>query len=209
MTKDIKSDNETTEWIFPEVDMFQEEENEFDDIISNDDIDDDDEDDDDEITISPVANKQNVQEQTQAQESVQEKTTELSRQRDLLQAIISKIKEPLAFLDDQIINILQDIIKKMTIKLINREISKEPELVKKIIEDLKSLIHSQNGLMNIYLSEEDYNRLQSATEAEASGQTILVDKTLTEGDIVISTKDTEVRALLNDRIDLLMGTLHD
>lgn len=136
---------------------------------------------------------------------LEEKINEYNTKAKILNDILVKLNEPLATLDEQLINILQDMIKKIISKIISKEIQADPELMKKMIEELKALIHEKNGLINVNLSEEDFNRMQSGEEKIPS---ILMNKELHSGDVVVQSKETEIRALLAERIDLLMGKLN-
>lgn len=200
-SEDPNEPNESNEWKFPEIESFGNFEGEV------------------QLGKNNTDSENNQEEQDDEEESVNKVKTyqkndalilmeqEIIKQNQALKNILTRIQEPLVFIDDHIINIFQDVIKKVAMKIIYKEIELDPLLIKKITDDLKLLIHSQNGTINIYLSEEDYKRIPMF--AEEKSQSVIVDENLKAGDVIIKNKDTEIRALLDERIDLLMGKLHD
>jgi len=169
-------------------------------------------DDEDDVDIhteinNPIKCGKNEQILRERELELQQKEMDLQSKYNLINNILTKMQDPLTFFDDQLIHIIQDIIKKVIIKIIHKEITTDPTLIVKMVDGLKSLINTHDGLINLNLSEEDYKALQNISSN--TNQSIHVDKNLTSGDIVIKTNDTEIRALLNERIDLLMGTLHE
>ena len=126
----------------------------------------------------------------------------------LLNEIILKSQKAFDQLDEEVLMITQDIIKKITKHIIQKQISIEPHLVRVMIDDLSTHIQqTKGGLLNVFLSPTDFQRVDS--EGEHPGLMVQVDTTLNSGDIIIRSKTAEVRAILEERIELLMQVPHD
>lgn len=122
---------------------------------------------------------------------------------NLLNDIQVKLGNALAIFDNELIDLIQDIIKKSVKKIIYKEIKADAKLIVKIINELKSTISSQNGIINVNLSEVDYERLKDDNSTQ--GTVINADSLLQEGDVVIKSNFTEIRSILNNRIDKMLG----
>ncbi|VVC77109.1 hypothetical protein AQUSIP_24360 [Aquicella siphonis] len=121
--------------------------------------------------------------------------------------LLGKLKAPLSMVDEEVIELMQDVVKKITKRIICKEISTDPSVFIRMLDELKKMIDSKNGLITIYLSSDDYHRLnadQTGSQGLAS-----IDSSLQQGDVVIKSNFAEVRALLNDRIDQLVRIQHD
>lgn len=125
----------------------------------------------------------------------------------LLNNLVSKLKNPASIIDEELLELIQDIIKKISKRIILKEIATDPAIFSHMITDLKSLIDSKNGMITIFLSAQDYHRLDS-DKHHASGLAN-IDNQLNEGDVVIKSNFAEVRALLDERIEQLIRIQHD
>lgn len=121
--------------------------------------------------------------------------------------ILSKLKTPISMLDEEVMEFLQDIVKKVAKRIICREIALDPSILRSIIDELASLIDSKNGLIAIYLSSEDYHCLN--THQSTADGLVQINESLSQGDVIIKSQFAEVRALLNERIDQLVRIQHD
>ena len=129
---------------------------------------------------------------------------EYKQKIELMTNIVTKLEEPLARLDDELIELMQEIIKKSVKKIILKEIKSDSKLISKMIKELTALIRNQNGLITVYLSEADYKRLKGEKNKKTSFL-FIVDPSLMEGDIIVKSNHAEVRAILNNRINQLLG----
>lgn len=118
---------------------------------------------------------------------------------DTLDKMINKLKSPASLLGDELIELVEDIIRKVVKKIIFKEISTDNTVLPNMINELKSLIDTKNGMTAVYLSAQDYQLLEE-DKKQAMGL-IEVDAALSSGDIVIKSNYAEVRALLNERMD--------
>lgn len=183
------------EWAFPDVDS-----------ISN----------DDDGNLSVIENEMDseVLNQSESLESDNQEVSlisnneietikaELAAKIGILNTIIKKLKYPMSIVDDELIEILLEIIKKVVTKLIHREINSDANLMNQMISELTSLIQTKDGMVTIYTSAQDYQRLNNDNVPPLN--LICVDDALKEGDILIKSNTSEVRAMLNERIDNLL-----
>ncbi|MDR3476548.1 MAG: FliH/SctL family protein [Gammaproteobacteria bacterium] len=116
--------------------------------------------------------------------------------------ILEKLQNPLANIDNDMVLLIQDIIKKVAHRIIQKEITLDAANIKAIIGDLHQLIQSKNGLTNVFVSQADFDRIDAA--GPHLKLMVQVDNTLTDGDVIIKSNTSEVRGILSERIDLLM-----
>jgi flagellar biosynthesis/type III secretory pathway protein FliH len=124
-----------------------------------------------------------------------------------LNNIIDKLKTPLSIIDAELLEVIQDIIKKMTKRIICKEITTDPNIFTQIINDLKSMLDTKDGMITIYLSEKDYHQFNTSNH-HTLGLTN-IDSSLNQGDVIIKSNFAEIRALLDDRIEQLIRIQHD
>lgn len=121
----------------------------------------------------------------------------------LLNAVLSRLENPLASLDTEVVEMLRLIIKKTVKKLIFKELKTDKNLMNKIIKELEELIQAQSGVITILLSETDFNRLN--LKEKSSSKVFKINSNLNEGDVIINSNCGEIRAILNERINQLIG----
>jgi flagellar biosynthesis/type III secretory pathway protein FliH len=128
--------------------------------------------------------------------------TEYHEKIGVINTIIEKLKYPMSIIDDQLIEMVIDIIKKVVMKIIHKEIQGDPSIINNMIKELTSIVNAKDGMVSIYLSQDDYQHL---TKTEGMQEkTVSVDNTLKKGDIIVKSNFSEVRALMNERIDHLL-----
>lgn len=121
----------------------------------------------------------------------------------LVNQLISKFENPLVNLDKELMELIQYIIKKSIKSLIYKEMKTDTKIVNRIIRELVELIQSRSGMISIYLSEADYQRLNN--EESYPSMVYKINSALSQGDIIVKSNFTEIRAILNDRINQLLG----
>ena len=121
--------------------------------------------------------------------------------------LITKLNDTVSIMDNELYEIIQDIIQKTVKKIISREIASDPKLIRKMIAELKAVVADQNGLVNVFISEADYKRINE--ENKEAALAVSVQEDLAEGDIVIKCNSTEIRALLEERIEHLLQAEDD
>jgi len=126
---------------------------------------------------------------------------------NILDNLLNKLKNPTSILDEELIELIQDIVRKIARKIICREIEMDKTLLPQMINELKTLIDTKNGILSINLSQADYARLEA--EQNQLSNLMSVDSNLQMGDIIVKSNFAEVRAGLNDRIEQLIRIQHD
>lgn len=121
--------------------------------------------------------------------------------------LLDKLQDPITMIDGEIFLLIQDMLKKSIKRIIQKEINDDNGLIDKMIAELKAIIPMQDGMITVYVSQTDYDRLQDDTSH--SSTVVKTNEELQPGDIIIKTHFTEIRALLNERIDQLVGDAHD
>lgn len=200
---DVPSD-EYVEYLFPDLGLNDFDGNLNDLIIKN---------------VSSLIGQDNTNKQQDAQPS-QQQDAEITRQKEeieklkneyeakivLINSLLAKLENPLAEIDKEIVEMLRLVIKKTVKKLIYKEIKTDKTLMNKVIAELEDLIQSKNGMVTIYLSEADYKRINQ--EKIPAVKNIKVDTSLNVGDVIVNSNTTEIRAILNERINQLIGEVN-
>lgn len=121
---------------------------------------------------------------------------------EIMHTIMNKLKYPMSIIDDELIEIMLEIIKKSVNKIIHKEIKQDPSLMQKMINELMDLVKTKDGMVTIYTSAEDYQFLNNENNQQFS--LINVDEALKSGDVIIKSNSSEVRAILDERIENLL-----
>lgn len=181
---------ESTEWSFPDLELFIKADYET---IYNDDA---------VQSSDPEKDKNNlladlINENEKLKSDYQKKNA-------LLDTLITQFKNPIALLDKDMMELVQYVIKSAVKKIIYKEIKSDTKLINKIVTELTALLDSHHGMVTVMLSEEDYNRLM--TDYDKSMMILKINPALNEGDVIIKSNFTEIHAILNDRINQVLGT---
>lgn len=121
----------------------------------------------------------------------------------ILESMISKLTNPLSCIDNEILDILRSIIKKLVKHIINQELKDDPLILNNVINELMGLSQSQTGKITIAISENDYNRLNM--KEQSMKDLVIIDNTLSDGDVVIKSNNSEIRAIVDERIEKILG----
>lgn len=192
MDKNITGSNfseEVNEWFFPKMEVKRESEKLLDEIRKQD------------QPKPPVKSEEQIKLEQDLAELDRQKQA-CQQQYNLLTSILTKLNEPLAVIDDSLIDLFTDIIKGAIKNIINKEIKANPALLTKMVDDLKELLHDKGGLINLFLSESDAKQFQY----EGSDLMVKTDPELRSGDIVIKSNYAEIRMLLSERLDKMLGS---
>lgn len=145
----------------------------------------------------------NKQEKEQLEYMIQEYDRKIS----LVNDVLSKLKNPISVIDEEVIDLMQDIVKKLAEKIIRKEINTDKALLVSMINELKGMLPSQSPLIKITLSEGDLQKLSDDIKSwEAS---VNSNPNFKEGDVIIKSEFNEVRAILSERIDNLVRIKHE
>ncbi len=145
--------------------------------------------------------KQREEEYKKMRQEIDEMKNDYQNRISLVNNVLLKLQEPLGNVNDEMLNIIKEIIKKAVKNIIHQEINFRPNLLVEIIQELKDIIKNKNGKETILISEVDYNRLK---QDHLSMKNYKISSDLHEGDIIIQSKYGEIRALLDERINCLM-----
>ena len=121
----------------------------------------------------------------------------------LLNTILEKIDNPLRNIDNDLMELIKNVIKNAIRKIILKDIQEDPTILTNMIDELKLLINPQDSLIVVYLSESDFNNLD--LKAANTTLSFKMNRELMDGDIIIKSNTAEVRSILNDRIDKMIG----
>ena len=128
---------------------------------------------------------------------------EYEKKISLINSIIGKLENPLSLIDDEMLELIHYIIKKSVKNLIYKEIKTDSKLINRIVRELAELIHAKNGMLMIHLSEADYSRLKD--KSSEPNMTYKINPTLSEGDIIVESNYSEIKSILNERLNQILG----
>jgi flagellar biosynthesis/type III secretory pathway protein FliH len=128
---------------------------------------------------------------------------EYEKKLNIVNNLVQKFETPLLNMDQETVELIQYIIKKAAKNIIYKELTADTKLIKKIVKEIHELINARNGMVTAFLSEVDYNRLNETEESQSL--IYKIDPSLTEGDVVLKSNHSEIRAILNDRINQILG----
>jgi flagellar biosynthesis/type III secretory pathway protein FliH len=119
--------------------------------------------------------------------------------------LINDLKNSSALITNDIVEIIKEIIHKITYHIIQKEINLDDTLIKKCIETLIEFLPYKNGIFTVYLAQSDVDKIEAL-----GNQSILakVHPEFNSGDILIKSNSAEIRALLSERINLLLKDNH-
>lgn len=126
----------------------------------------------------------------------------------LLESIIKQMEKPLLDMDEESILLVQSIVKKSIKNLIHVKLNEDPKVIADLIHELIALAHDKNDAVTISLSEVDYNRLNNSGNFEFS-KFMIMDTALSACDVIVKANFSEIRAVLDERIDKILGLTHD
>lgn len=127
---------------------------------------------------------------------------ELENLIHLVKNISVKLKSFLMDIDYGLIELLTYTVKKISEQIILKEIEVNPNILVNMIDELRNLLAHDNELTKILISEHDALMLQ---KVDLGGDlNIVVNASLSSGDIVLKNEYSEVAALLRERIDQLV-----
>ena len=121
-----------------------------------------------------------------------------------INALISRLQNPIRQLDNELIDMIENVIKLAVKKIIYKEIDSDLKKIKKIIGELITILDSNNGMFTVMLSEADYSQL--INDYDNSKMTLKMNPALNKGDVVIKSNLTEIHAVLNERISHVLGS---
>jgi flagellar biosynthesis/type III secretory pathway protein FliH len=138
--------------------------------------------------------------------ATKEKQADLARRRfkkqsQVLSQVTKHLLNPLHVLDTKMLGFINELIKKITQKLILQAIAFNPQTFADMIQTLTTELPDAKDIIEIQVSSANFLNLRD------SGLSALLTENgdLTEGDIIVKTQFGEVQALLSTRLDHLLG----
>lgn len=183
------SHEESTEWSFPVVDLIIEDESTA--LVR------------DQSQVLLDAAREKEEAATHIVAEAEKLKYEYHKRLDLLNKLITKLDNPMAILDKEMQTLLQYVIKAAVKKLIYKEIESDPELLTRVIDEVSGLIQEKDGMLTVFLSELDYSRI--VAEHDQPTRALRVNSTLREGDVIVKSNFSEIRAVLDERINQILG----
>ena len=129
---------------------------------------------------------------------------EYEQNKQISMAIFERLTQSSKYIEDELIDEIRNIINSICNKLIQRELLQDQQLLVDIIEHLKKSLDNNNGPISIYVCEKDYNTLKSV--AHPLSDVVKVDKLLNVGDVILQSNVSEIRAVINENINNLLGS---
>ncbi len=154
-----------------------------------------------------------LRELAEERRQLQEERTLLAAQRmqyqqciERLTPLLQTLQNPFAGRERELMDILDSMIAGIAHKLILHEIHAKPELLGNMLMELTRLIEQKGGFLSVKLSPPDYEMLTNMQMTDDNFTAIKwhMDANLSQGDMVLQSNATEIRALLQERIQLLL-----
>lgn len=132
---------------------------------------------------------------------------EYEKKIHLLNDVLFKLKNPISVIDEEVIDIMQDIIKKTVERIIHQEIQENKDVLIKMINELKGMVPDNSSFIKIVISEADMQKL--GDDIKKIDAPISTNPSMKEGDVIVKSEFNEVRAILSERIDSLLRVKHE
>lgn len=147
------------------------------------------------------------------QEALQQKEAELAQLKheyseriNLSNQVLAHLANQVRLIDEEVLDYINDVIRKVTFRIIHQELKQDAELLPKMLRRLLDEVPEQKAPVTVFVSSADKEQLAEMTADNVIWQT---DANLNSGDIIVKTHIAEVRAVLSERIDHLLGLSHD
>lgn len=134
---------------------------------------------------------------------IPEENHEIAEQINYLETLGLQMKKLLSEIDESLLNNIVTLVKKTVKKIVAKEMAADGNLLKDMIAVSLATINRDDGICIIHISEED----KSLFEENAPLQNVVIktDPTLQKGDYVIKSRFSELEAILEQRINTLLG----
>ena len=124
-----------------------------------------------------------------------------------MNGLLERVQGSVTQIDNQVVTLIQDIIQRVAKKILHREIAMSPDLIANMIAELHKMVPAEATLVSVLVSPHDFQQLCNE-QGEPSIPVTALDS-LSTGDIIIRSNTTEIRAMLEERIDKLLETPHE
>lgn len=142
------------------------------------------------------------QEETEISQLKQAYSERIQLSNQVLQHLANQVK----IIDEDIMQLINDVIHKITVKIIHQELKQDPQVLMNMIRSTLDEIPEQKAPITIFISPVDKEKITEMTEDNLIWQT---DANLASGDFIIKSQIAELRAILPQRIERLLGISHE
>lgn len=138
-----------------------------------------------------------------AEVDVPEENHEIAEQINYLETLGLQMKKLLSEIDESLLNNIVTLVKKTVKKIVVKEMAVDGNVLKDMIAASLATINRDDGICIIHISEEDKSLF--AENAPLQNVVIKTDPALQKGDYVIKSRFSELEAILEQRINTLLG----
>ncbi len=123
--------------------------------------------------------------------------------------LLGRFSEPLADLDDQVVNELLITVKALTRQLVRREMKAAPEAIVAVVREAVSVLPSSAQDIEIHLHPEDAKLVREILSINDENPTwrLTEDPVLTQGDCRVITAHSQIDAGLEARLNALISEM--
>ena len=147
------------------------------------------------------------------QNALQQKEAELAQLKheyteriNLSNQILQHLANQVNLIDEDILGLMGDVIKKVAERIIHQELKQDPTLICKMLQRILEEVPEQKVPVTVVISNADKEQLAEMTADNIIWQT---DATLASGDVIVKSQIAEIRAILPERIEHMLGMSHD
>ncbi len=161
------------------------------------------------IEVEPISEKELEQDKlfTEKLTQLENLKKDFLNKVDILNKIFDELKSSSISIDEEMINLIDQVVKKAVKKIILKEIGADSTILPNMIGKLKNLIQEKNSVLTIYISQDDHQVIMQ--ENLLPDELLSVNPDLTQGDIIVKSHFSEISAILDERIEAITKVDHD
>lgn len=161
------------------------------------------------IEVEPISEKELEQDKlfTEKLTQLENLKKDFLNKVDILNKIFDELKSSSISIDEEMINLIDQVVKKAVKKIILKEMGADSTILPNMIGKLKNLIQEKNSVLTIYISQDDHQAIMQ--ENLLPDELLSVNPDLTQGDIIVKSHFSEISAILDERIEAITKVDHD
>lgn len=137
----------------------------------------------------------------------QEADAALQPRLQALESIMQQLFDPIAGQDQAIEHMLLDLVCKISTEVIRRELVLDSSQIGKVIREALKLLPLDDGQVRIYINPQDFDTLKKLRERHEESWRILEDDNLQPGGCRIGTRNRQIDASVETRLQTMMQQL--
>lgn len=199
--------DESNIWMFPTIDVLSQESealvaSESEEVVEEATI-------EEPIEVEPISEKELEQDKlfTEKLTQLENLKKDFLNKVDILNKIFDELKSSSISIDEEMINLIDQVVKKAVKKIILKEMGADSTILPNMIGKLKNLIQEKNSVLTIYISQDDHQIIMQ--ENLLPDELLSVNPDLTQGDIIVKSHFSEISAILDERIEAITKVDHD